>query len=79
MKLTAVAKRLPPLYADVEHYFCSVELQVKQWTDRVNRNRKTEAVNRKLAAWHQENPDRAVVNLAEWRLERIRRKARGTL
>lgn len=66
-------KRLPPLFVDVEHYFQWCDLQEKQWRERVQRNPKTVAVDLKLARWHRENPDRAVVNLAEWRMRRARR------
>lgn len=57
-----------------EQYFRECELQERQWRAKVNINRKTELVNIKLAKWHQENPDRAVVNLAAMRIAYARRR-----
>jgi hypothetical protein len=54
-----------------EQYFRECDLREKQWRAKVNINRKTEAVNRKLATWHRENPDRTSV--ARWRIERAKR------
>lgn len=70
-------KRLPPLFVDVEHYFQWCDLQEKQWRERVARNPKAQAVNRKLEQWRREHP--VVISLAEWRLERVRRKAKRAI
>lgn len=66
----------PASFANVEHYFSWCKLQETFFTDRVNRNPKTAAVNAKLAKWHRDNPDTAVVNLAVLRIQRgLRKKA----
>lgn len=66
----------PSAFANMEHYFSWCHLQERYFADRVNRNPKTAAVNSKLAVWHRDNPDPAVVNLAVLRIQRgLRRKA----
>lgn len=79
IELPKVMRRLPPLFVNVEHYFSWCDIQEKQWRDRVHRNPKTVAVDLKLARWRRENPDHAIVNMAEWRFERIRRNARKAI
>lgn len=58
-----------------EQYFRECDLLERIWRCRVERNKKTTEVNRKLDIWHRQNPDRAVTNLAQWRIERARRQA----
>jgi hypothetical protein len=58
-----------------EQYFRECDLQERMWRVRVGLNKKTTEVNRKLVTWHNQNPDRAVVNLAQWRIDRVRRTA----
>lgn len=64
----------PSRFANVEHYFSWCSLQERYFTDRVNRNPKTARVNSKLEAWHRDNPDVRVVNLATLRIQRALRK-----
>jgi hypothetical protein len=67
----------PSSFANTEHYFSWCDLQERFFRDRVNRNRKTAAVNAKLAKWHLENPDSNVVNLAVLRIQRGLRAGHG--
>lgn len=62
-------------WTDLHHYFDWCALQESWWAASVAANPKTRAVNEKLAEWHAENPDKAVANLAQLRMNRARRKA----
>lgn len=62
-------------WTDMHHYFDWCALQESWWAAAVAANPKTRAVNAKLALWHQQNPDKGVVNLTQWRIARARRQA----
>ena len=63
-------------FADNHHYFDWCALTEKLWRQRVNANKKTWAVNEKLAVWHAKNPDGEVINLAKWRIQRGQKATR---
>lgn len=56
------------------HYFDWCALFERTWRARVAKNPKTAKAERSLAEFHKQNPGH-VVNLAQWRLNRARRRA----
>lgn len=62
------------MFADIAHYFEWCRLLEKQWRARVARNPKSAKAERSLAEFHRQNPEH-VINLAQWRIQRARRKA----
>jgi hypothetical protein len=56
------------------HFFDWCALMERTWRARVARNPKTAKAERSLAEFHRRYPDNTV-NLAQWRLNRARRRA----
>ena len=61
-------------FIDNHHFFDWCSLFQKMWSNRVQKNPKTRAVNEKLDLWHRQNPSEGpIVNLAAWRIRRAQR------
>lgn len=56
------------------HYFDWCSLMERIWRARVAKNPKTARAERSLAQFHAQHPEH-VVNLAQWRINRARRRA----
>jgi hypothetical protein len=60
-------------FIDNQHFFDWCQLFEGIWRARVKANPKTAQAERSLAKFHAQQPDH--VNLAQWRLNRARRRA----
>lgn len=61
------------MFANLAHYFEWCSLLEKQWRVRVRINPKTAKAERSLAVFHAKYPSH-VVSLAQWRINRARRR-----